>query len=149
MFNSEISIPVCTVHSLNRRNNKRHFWGLFWLIRELFYNAIKRLNIRNSKQRFGTCLNCRLTISLLHVLSGWIVLLAALLNPFFQTNPIYFFVGTLLYASQLFQQSVPPVMAFHLGSLGFLTPFRFDNFQEQVNNVLEGILYLKPAITEW
>ncbi|KAJ8963844.1 hypothetical protein NQ314_005344, partial [Rhamnusium bicolor] len=26
--------------------------------------------------------------------------------------------GTLLYASQLFQQSVPPVMAFHLGSLG-------------------------------
>ncbi|CAH1116330.1 unnamed protein product [Phaedon cochleariae] len=46
--------------------------------------------------------------------------------------------GTLLYASQLFQQSVPPVMAFHLGSLGFLTPFRFDTFQEQVNNVLEG-----------
>ncbi|XP_022916862.1 NAD kinase-like isoform X2 [Onthophagus taurus] len=46
--------------------------------------------------------------------------------------------GTLLYASHLFQQSVPPVMAFHLGSLGFLTPFRFDNFQEQVTNVLEG-----------
>ncbi|XP_074031938.1 NAD kinase isoform X2 [Leptinotarsa decemlineata] len=46
--------------------------------------------------------------------------------------------GTLLYASQLFQQSVPPVMAFHLGSLGFLTPFQFDNFQDQVNNVLEG-----------
>ncbi|XP_063904486.1 NAD kinase-like isoform X3 [Zophobas morio] len=46
--------------------------------------------------------------------------------------------GTLLYASHLFQQSVPPVMAFHLGSLGFLTPFQFDNFQEQVNNVLEG-----------
>lgn len=47
--------------------------------------------------------------------------------------------GTLLYASQLFQQSVPPVMAFHLGSLGFLTPFQFQNFQEQVNNVLEGM----------
>ncbi|EDV98509.1 NAD kinase isoform X3 [Drosophila grimshawi] len=46
--------------------------------------------------------------------------------------------GTLLYASLLFQQSVPPVMAFHLGSLGFLTPFRFDNFQEQLTNVLEG-----------
>jgi NAD+ kinase len=46
--------------------------------------------------------------------------------------------GTLLYASSLFQQSVPPVMAFHLGSLGFLTPFLFDNFQEQVTNVLEG-----------
>lgn len=36
------------------------------------------------------------------------------------------------------QQSVPPVMAFHLGSLGFLTPFEFENFQEQVTNVLEG-----------
>lgn len=46
--------------------------------------------------------------------------------------------GTLLYASSLFQQSVPPVMAFHLGSLGFLTPFKFNNYQEQVTNVLEG-----------
>ncbi|KAF0698549.1 NAD kinase-like isoform X6, partial [Aphis craccivora] len=46
--------------------------------------------------------------------------------------------GTLLYASLLFQQSVPPVLAFHLGSLGFLTPFKFDNFQQQVTNVLEG-----------
>lgn len=46
--------------------------------------------------------------------------------------------GTLLYASLLFQQSVPPVMAFHLGSLGFLTPFEFNNFREQVTNVLEG-----------
>jgi len=46
--------------------------------------------------------------------------------------------GTLLYASSLFQQSVPPVMAFHLGSLGFLTPHLFDNFQEKVTKVLEG-----------
>ena len=29
-------------------------------------------------------------------------------------------------------------MAFHLGSLGFLTPFQFQNFQDQVTNVLEG-----------
>ncbi|XP_075211036.1 NAD kinase-like isoform X2 [Lycorma delicatula] len=46
--------------------------------------------------------------------------------------------GTLLYASMLFQQSVPPVMAFHLGSLGFLTPFNFDRFEEHVTEVLEG-----------
>ncbi|XP_041427367.1 NAD kinase isoform X2 [Xenopus laevis] len=46
--------------------------------------------------------------------------------------------GTLLYASSLFQDSVPPVMAFHLGSLGFLTPFNFDNFQTQVTQVIEG-----------
>ena len=40
--------------------------------------------------------------------------------------------GTLLYASSLFQQSVPPIMAFHLGSLGFLTPFKFEDFESQV-----------------
>lgn len=36
------------------------------------------------------------------------------------------------------QESVPPVMAFHMGSLGFLTPFEFDDFQQQINNVLKG-----------
>ncbi|XP_004426116.2 PREDICTED: NAD kinase isoform X1 [Ceratotherium simum simum] len=46
--------------------------------------------------------------------------------------------GTLLYASSLFQGSVPPVMAFHLGSLGFLTPFNFENFQSQVAQVIQG-----------
>jgi len=46
--------------------------------------------------------------------------------------------GTLLYASSLFQGNVPPVMAFHLGSLGFLTPFEFHNYQEPVTHVLDG-----------
>ncbi|XP_052821232.1 NAD kinase-like isoform X2 [Mya arenaria] len=46
--------------------------------------------------------------------------------------------GTLLHASTLFQQSCPPVMAFHQGSLGFLTPFNFDNFESQVSQVLDG-----------
>ena len=46
--------------------------------------------------------------------------------------------GTLLYASSLFQQSVPPIMAFHLGSLGFLAPFRFEDFSSQVTQVLQG-----------
>ena len=46
--------------------------------------------------------------------------------------------GTLLYASSLFQQSVPPIMAFHLGSLGFLTPFKFEDFESQVTKVLDG-----------
>lgn len=35
---------------------------------------------------------------------------------------------------------MPPVMAFHLGSLGFLTPFNFENFQSQVTQVIEGKL---------
>ncbi|XP_023555223.1 NAD kinase [Octodon degus] len=46
--------------------------------------------------------------------------------------------GTLLYASSLFQGSVPPVMAFHLGSLGFLTPFTFESFQSQLTQVIKG-----------
>ncbi|KAH0513616.1 NAD kinase [Microtus ochrogaster] len=46
--------------------------------------------------------------------------------------------GTLLYASSLFQGSAPPVIAFHLGSLSFLTPLNFENFQSQVNQVIEG-----------
>lgn len=46
--------------------------------------------------------------------------------------------GTLLYASSLFQQSVPPIMAFHMGSLGFLTPFEIESFEQQVTHVLEG-----------
>ena len=44
--------------------------------------------------------------------------------------------GTLLYASSLFQQSVPPIMAFHLGSLGFLTPFQFQDFEQQVSSIV-------------
>lgn len=38
--------------------------------------------------------------------------------------------GTVLYASWLFQRIVPPVLSFALGSLGFLTKFDFDKYQE-------------------
>ncbi|BFZ23930.1 hypothetical protein BsWGS_26969 [Bradybaena similaris] len=47
--------------------------------------------------------------------------------------------GTLLYVSSLFQNSVPPVMAFNMGSLGFLTPFQFYmDFKSEVSRVMEG-----------
>jgi len=36
------------------------------------------------------------------------------------------------------QGSVPPVMAFHLGSLGFLTPFKFESYKTEVAKVFEG-----------
>lgn len=36
--------------------------------------------------------------------------------------------------------SVPPVMAFHLGSLGFLTPFKFESYRTEVAKVFEGEL---------
>lgn len=38
----------------------------------------------------------------------------------------------------IMQGSVPPVMAFHLGSLGFLTPFKFESYKTEVAKVFEG-----------
>ena len=49
--------------------------------------------------------------------------------------------GTLLYTLTLFQQNVPPVMVFNMGSLGFLTPLEIGNFKQQINHVLEGDKY--------
>ncbi|KAK5170092.1 NAD(+) kinase [Saxophila tyrrhenica] len=44
--------------------------------------------------------------------------------------------GTVLFTSWLFQRVVPPVLAFSLGSLGFLTNFDFENYKEQLNHVM-------------
>ncbi|KAF2972714.1 hypothetical protein GQX73_g1022 [Xylaria multiplex] len=41
--------------------------------------------------------------------------------------------GTVLYASWLFQRIVPPVLSFSLGSLGFLTKFDFNDYQQSLN----------------
>eukprot|EP01135_Chromosphaera_perkinsii_P005998 Nk52_evm1s378 gene=Nk52_evmTU1s378 len=46
--------------------------------------------------------------------------------------------GTLLYVSSLFQYIVPPVVSFHLGSLGFLTPFDFKDHQRCLNHIIRG-----------
>lgn len=45
--------------------------------------------------------------------------------------------GTVLFCSWLFQNSVPPVVPFSLGSLGFLTPFNFDDYQSSLTSVLQ------------
>ncbi|RUS26808.1 ATP-NAD kinase-like domain-containing protein [Jimgerdemannia flammicorona] len=45
--------------------------------------------------------------------------------------------GTVLFTSWLFQGVVPPVVPFHLGSLGFLTPFDFSNFKEELTAAIE------------
>jgi len=47
--------------------------------------------------------------------------------------------GTVLFTSWLFQRIVPPILSFSLGSLGFLTPFDFENFRTHLNHVLGGI----------
>ncbi|KAM3418494.1 hypothetical protein BST61_g4475 [Cercospora zeina] len=44
--------------------------------------------------------------------------------------------GTVLYTSWLFQRIVPPVLAFSLGSLGFLTNFDYKQYKDQLNRVM-------------
>ena len=44
--------------------------------------------------------------------------------------------GTVLFTSWLFQRIVPPVLAFSLGSLGFLTNFNFENYKSQLNQIM-------------
>ncbi|GAA5880334.1 hypothetical protein JCM16303_003902 [Sporobolomyces ruberrimus] len=45
--------------------------------------------------------------------------------------------GTVLYTSWLFQQIVPPVIPFALGSLGFLTNFDYSNFRSVLDNAIK------------
>ncbi|GME49125.1 Inorganic polyphosphate/ATP-NAD kinase predicted [Neofusicoccum parvum] len=45
--------------------------------------------------------------------------------------------GTVLYASWLFQRVVPPVLAFSLGSLGFLTKFDYDSHPETLSRAFK------------
>ena len=44
--------------------------------------------------------------------------------------------GTVLYTSCLFQRIVPPILAFSLGSLGFLTNFEYASYKTSLNRVL-------------
>jgi len=44
---------------------------------------------------------------------------------------------------------VPPVMAFHLGSLGFLSPFEFFDHREKVDDVLHGLLSMQHTCIQF
>lgn len=46
--------------------------------------------------------------------------------------------GLILHVSTLFRTAVPPVISFNLGSLGFLTPFKFENFKAEIEALLRG-----------
>ncbi|KAI8641225.1 ATP-NAD kinase-like domain-containing protein [Parasitella parasitica] len=48
--------------------------------------------------------------------------------------------GTILFTSTMFQTTVPPIMPFHLGSLGFLAPFLSTTYKEELKNLFEGRL---------
>lgn len=45
--------------------------------------------------------------------------------------------GTVLYASWLFQRIVPPVLSFALGSLGFLTKFDYDEYEDTLTRAFK------------
>ncbi|CAO3638678.1 unnamed protein product [Cunninghamella echinulata] len=46
--------------------------------------------------------------------------------------------GTVLFSSWLFQNYIPPVIPFHLGSLGFLTPFDFNHYDKYLTKALDN-----------
>ncbi|KAL6868212.1 hypothetical protein ACP4OV_015057 [Aristida adscensionis] len=46
--------------------------------------------------------------------------------------------GVILHASNLFRTSVPPVVSFNLGSLGFLTSHNFEGFRQDLKAVIHG-----------
>ncbi|CAO2834248.1 unnamed protein product [Amaranthus hypochondriacus] len=46
--------------------------------------------------------------------------------------------GVILHASNLFRDAVPPVVSFNLGSLGFLTSHNFDDYKQDLRQVIHG-----------
>jgi len=46
--------------------------------------------------------------------------------------------GVILHASSLFSGPAPPIISFNLGSLGFLTSHRFEDFDAEINTLLYG-----------
>ena len=50
--------------------------------------------------------------------------------------------GTLMHCSSIFQnRPIPPIMSFDFGSMGFLSPFQYENFEEDIDHMIrEGCL---------
>lgn len=46
--------------------------------------------------------------------------------------------GVILHASSLFKHHIPPVVSFHLGSMGFLTNHNFKEFKRELRQVIYG-----------
>ncbi|EDO16327.1 hypothetical protein Kpol_1059p17 [Vanderwaltozyma polyspora DSM 70294] len=46
--------------------------------------------------------------------------------------------GTVLYVSSIFQKHTPPIVSFALGSLGFLTNFKFEHFRKDLPLILNN-----------
>jgi NAD+ kinase len=50
--------------------------------------------------------------------------------------------GLLMHANTLFADGVPPIMCVDFGSLGFLAPFTFEEYQEELDKILQGAALL-------
>jgi len=46
--------------------------------------------------------------------------------------------GTLLKACSMFLTEVPPILAFHMGTLGFMTSGNIENFREEISRVMSS-----------
>ncbi|KAL5145524.1 NAD kinase 2, chloroplastic [Glycine soja] len=46
--------------------------------------------------------------------------------------------GVILHASNLFRDAIPPIVSFNLGSLGFLTSHNFEDFKQDLQQVIHG-----------
>ena len=54
--------------------------------------------------------------------------------------------GTFLYSSGLFEKRCPPIMSFSLGTLGFLTPFDFNNAEEEILKIIQDGCFVNRRI---
>ena len=50
--------------------------------------------------------------------------------------------GTLLHVSSLFPEACPPILPFALGSLGFLTPFKAQDYPQLIDNMIRGYFFV-------
>eukprot|EP00877_Chromochloris_zofingiensis_P011729 jgi/Chrzof1/680/Cz01g24260.t1 len=53
--------------------------------------------------------------------------------------------GVILHASSLFKHAIPPVLSFHLGSMGFLTNHHFKDFRRDLRQVIYGYQELETC----
>ena len=44
-----------------------------------------------------------------------------------------------MYVLGAVQEAIPPMMSFHVGSLGFFTHFVYENHQQDIRRVIEGV----------
>ena len=53
--------------------------------------------------------------------------------------------GVILHAGTLFRRALPPVLSFHLGSMGFMTNHGFDDFKRDLRSLIYGCQNLETC----